>query len=129
MKQTAFYLGLGALLTHELDAMPNHEWRVLPLLRALPDDIASVVFVSLHLPLFAALIALVASSDTATRRYSRLGIGAFLVVHGLAHFLFMGAANYEFSSLLSEALIFGGAALGLTYLALEGRDSRAAAAE
>ena len=28
----AFYLGLGSLFTHEIDAIPNHEWRGLPLL-------------------------------------------------------------------------------------------------
>ena len=31
MKDVIFYLGLGAPLTHELDAMTDHEWRVLPL--------------------------------------------------------------------------------------------------
>lgn len=120
MKDIVFYLGLGTLLTHELDAMPNHEWRVLPLVGALPDDVAPIVFVALHVPIFAALLALVGSSDPRTRSLSRLGVGVFLVVHGLLHVAFMGHAAYEFSSLLSQTLIFGGAAFGALYLVLEG---------
>ncbi|MFQ5478046.1 MAG: DUF6713 family protein [Candidatus Binatia bacterium] len=125
MKEIAFYLGVGALLTHELDAMTNHEWRVLPLVRALPDDIGTVVFVALHVPIFAGLIALLASSNQQTRSLSRLGIGAFLVVHGFLHALLTGHPAYEFSSLMSRILIFGGAALGGAYLVLEGADRRA----
>ena len=45
MKGTLFHLGLGTLFTHELDAVANHEWRVLPLLCRLPDDAGMVVFV------------------------------------------------------------------------------------
>jgi hypothetical protein len=38
MRDLAFSLGLGSPFTHELDAVPNHEWRGLPLLETLPDD-------------------------------------------------------------------------------------------
>jgi hypothetical protein len=126
MKHTLFYLGLATLFTHELDAMPNHEWRGMPVLGSLPDDVAVTWFVLLHVPLFAGLIALVASRNPRTRILSRLVIGAFLVVHGLLHYLKMGDPAYEFSSFISNALIFGGAALGAAYLALEAKDWRAA---
>lgn len=66
MKSTSFYLGLALLFTHEMDSMPNHEWRVLPLLGSLSDS---------------------------------------------AH------PAYEFSSLLSSALIYGAAACGIVYFA------------
>ena len=122
MRKFIFYLGLSTLLTHELDAVANHEWRVLPLLRALPDDIGMLVFVVSHIPIFMGLIALVSSPHSKTRALTRLGVSTFLVVHGLLHFLFVGCPNYEFSSLLSESLIFGGAGFGAGYLALEGRD-------
>ncbi len=127
MKDIAFYLGLGSLFTHELDAIPNHEWRGLPLLRALPDETAMVVFVAAHVPLFAVLIALVASSIPRTRKLSRLVIGAFLLLHGLLHALSIGQPSYEFSSTLSNVLIFGASAFGAVYLALEGRDRLAGA--
>jgi hypothetical protein len=125
MKDIAFYLGMGSLFTHELDAIPNHEWRGLPLLQALPDETAMVIFIAAHVPAFAILIALVASSNAGRRRISRLGISAFLVVHGLLHALSMGQASYEFSSTLSNLLIFGGAAFGALYLLLEARPDRA----
>lgn len=122
MKDVAFYLGLGSLFTHELDAVPNHEWRSLPLLHGLPDDTAMVVFVAAHVPLFAVLIALVASARPRTRTLSRLGIALFLVIHGVPHALSIGQPHYEFSSTLSNMLIFGGSAFGAVYLFLEGRD-------
>ena len=36
---------MGTLFTHELDAMLNHEWRVLPLTSWLSDEIGMIVFV------------------------------------------------------------------------------------
>jgi Family of unknown function (DUF6713) len=119
LKDLIFYLGMAALFTHELDAMPNHEWRGLPILQALPDETAMGLFVAAHVPLFALLIAAVASTTPRIRRLSRLGIAAFLVVHGALHLLSMGQPSYEFSSALSNLLIFGGSACGALYLALE----------
>ena len=124
MKNFVFYLGMGALCSHELDAMPNHEWRVLPLVRELPDEIGMIVFVIAHVPLFALLIALIASSNDRTRTNSRMVISGFLVLHGLLHAIFMSDPNYEFSSMLSNTLIFGGAAFGAIYLGLEIRSKR-----
>ena len=118
MRDMAFYLGLGSLFTHEIDAIPNHEWRGLPLLGAVPDETGMLVFIAAHVPLFAVLIALVASKDERVRRLSRLGISAFIVVHALLHVLSAGAPTYEFSSRLSRLLIFGGAGLAGLYLAL-----------
>jgi phosphotransferase system glucose/maltose/N-acetylglucosamine-specific IIC component len=114
----AFYIGLGLLLTHELDAVANHEWRGLPLLGTLPDEAGMSVFIAAHVPLFAILIALVASKDERTRALSRLGVGVFLVVHGLLHALSAGEPTYEFSSGLSRGLIFGGSTFGALYLLL-----------
>ncbi len=55
IREIAFYLGLGSLFTHELDAVPNHEWRGLPLLGTLPDETGMWVFIAAHVPLFAIL--------------------------------------------------------------------------
>ena len=119
-----FYLGLGALFTHELDAVTNHEWRVLPLLGALSDAAGSQLFVAAHVPLFAVLVALLASMDQRVRGYAQFGFAVFLVVHGGLHALFTGNPSYEFSSWLSKGLIFGGAACGLLYLVVRGRLAR-----
>ena len=124
MKNFAFFIGLGTLFTHELDAIPNHEWRVLPLLRLLPDDLGLVVFVIAHVPIFAVLVAMVASTNERTRNLSRLAISGFLVLHGVAHLLYMDHPDYEFSSVLSQSLIFGGAVFGTIYLVLEAWSKR-----
>ncbi|MGI9431538.1 MAG: DUF6713 family protein [Myxococcota bacterium] len=121
VRNLAFYLGMGFLFTHELDAVPNHEWRQLPLLQSLPDETGMWVFIAAHVPLFALLIALVASPNVRLRRNARRVIGAFLVVHGVLHGLLMGRPGYEFASTLSSVLIFGGAASGALFLALEAR--------
>jgi hypothetical protein len=126
-RSVVFYLGLGSLFTHEIDAIPNHEWRGMPLLGRLPDATGMWIFIAAHVPFFAVLIALVASNDERIRRLSRLGIGAFLVLHGLLHALSASEPTYEFSSRLSRLLIFGAAALGALYLALSVRRKTLAA--
>jgi hypothetical protein len=124
LKSAAFYLAMACLFTHEIDAVPNHEWRGLPFLDALPDATARAVFIAAHVPLFAVLVALVASTSPRTRSLSRLTIAVFLIVHGLLHWLSMGRATYEFGSALSNLLIFGGSTFGVLYLILAARERR-----
>ena len=128
MRDLVFHLGFGTLFAHELDSMLNHEWRVIPVIRSLADETGSIVFVAVHIPVFAILVALVSSENTNTRRMTRKGIGLFLVVHGLLHLLFMKHPAYEFSTVLSHTLIFGGSILGIIYLFLEWNENRGNAA-
>ncbi|MBT6340059.1 MAG: hypothetical protein HOJ48_12265 [Desulfobacula sp.] len=116
MKNIAFNLGMGTLFTHELDAMQNHEWIVLPLTSWLPDEYGMMVFLVFHIPFFAGLIALVSIQNDKIRIPSKLAISLFLIVHSVLHVVFMSHADYEFSSVLSNALIFGGALFGIVYL-------------
>ena len=67
MKHSLFLLGFGCLITHELDAVLNHEWRVLPLLRSLPDELGTIVFVAVHIPIVAVVVALISSIRERTR--------------------------------------------------------------
>jgi hypothetical protein len=124
MRNALFYLGLGTLFTHELDAIANHEWRIMPILRSLPEQAGLNTFVLLHIPLFAVLIALVASNDERLRRLSRLGVSAFLLIHAGLHVWFANEAGYEFASAMSNALIYGGALVGGLYLVISFRDIR-----
>ncbi|RLQ20259.1 hypothetical protein DWB85_18505 [Seongchinamella sediminis] len=119
MKDLFFYLGFGTLFTHELDSMLNHEWRVIPLIRALPDEAGQIVFTMAHIPMFAIILALVSSENSKTRKMARIGVGLFLIIHGLLHILFKGHPAYEFSGILSNVLIFAGSFFGVVYLALE----------
>ena len=84
IKSAVFYIGLGLLFTHELDAMPNHEWRVLPVLSALSDSTGELVFVLAHVPIFAIVIAFVASLDRRVRRRSEALAAVFLIGHALS---------------------------------------------
>jgi hypothetical protein len=130
MRQTSklhdilFFAGMATLFTHEMDAMLNHEWRVLPLTSWLPDQTGMQVFLFFHIPLFAVLIGLVASSNEIIRYRSRIGISIFLVFHSLLHALFTGRSTYEFASIPSILLIYGGALFGFLHLILELRENR-----
>lgn len=122
MKNAIFYLGLGLLFTHEMDAMPNHEWRVLPLIQSLSEATGEIVFLVAHVPIFALIIAFAASMNRKTRLLTQKIACGFLVVHAMLHFAFSGHSSYEFSSTLSNSLIYGAALCGIAYfvaLALE----------
>ena len=115
MKNPAFYLGLALLFTHELDSMPNHEWRVFPFLGSLSDATGEMTFLIAHIPIFALVIAFVASLNPKTRAMARDIASGFLIFHALLHYLFSVNPAYEFSSPLSSILIYGAAICGATY--------------
>lgn len=118
MRNIVFYLGLGILFTHEMDAMPNHEWRVLPILNALPDATGEFAFLIAHVPLFAVVIAFVASLNIKTRELAQKLASGFLIVHAALHFAFSGHADYEFSSFTSSLLIYGAAFCGAVFFVM-----------
>ncbi len=99
--------------------MSNSEWLVLPLTSWLRAEQARLAFVLVHIPLFAIVVALIASPNPNLRNKSRLAVAAFLVIHGLLHVVFAGHEHYEFASTLSQLMIFGGALYGAGYLLLE----------
>ena len=115
MKNFVFYLGLGLLFTHEMDAMPNHEWRVLPMLRFLSELNGEMAFLLAHIPLFALTIGFVASLNIRTRLVAQRLASGFLIIHAVLHFAFTGHPNYEFSANISNVLIFGAALCGTLY--------------
>ena len=51
-----FFTGFAFLACHELDAVAQAEWRLLPLLSRMEDPDAYRWFVMLHVPLFALLL-------------------------------------------------------------------------
>jgi len=48
-----FFFNLALLITHELDAIQCHEWRMFPFICQLNDELAYRVFTILHVPLLA----------------------------------------------------------------------------
>ena len=127
MKRTAFYLGLALLFTHELDAMPNHEWRVLPLLRNLADSSGEATFILAHIPIFAIVIACIASLNLKIRSMARDIACGFLILHALLHFAFSGHPAYQFNSVLSSSLIYGAAVCGVAFLLFRWAENRSPA--
>ena len=122
-----FYSGTAALLTHELDAMTHHEWRLLPILKGLPDATAEPAFVAAHWPLFVLMLGTAASLNLRLRQTARDVICAFLVVHAGLHTFFSGDVLYTFSGTLSQLLIYCAGALGLAYSIIRWRESAAPA--
>jgi hypothetical protein len=122
MTNLFFYLGLATLLTHEMDAMLNHEWRVLPITSGFPDGIGKLIFLFAHIPLYAGVIALIASNKPQQRSWSRIVVSLFLLIHAGLHTLFRKSPSYEFSSTTSLILIYGGGLMGLAHIILELRD-------
>lgn len=116
MKNLFFYLGFATLITHELDAMTQAEWRLLFILRSLPEQIASFTFVVVHIPLIAALLWLTNHESPRIQHWSRIAVATFLMVHAGLHKLLEDHPDYTFDSLLSLGLIYGGGLLGLLYL-------------
>lgn len=118
LASAVFYIALALLLTHELDAMTHHEWRLLPGLASLSDDTGRLVFVLGHVPLFAIVVGFVASLNPRIRRRARLAVAVFVAVHAGLHQAFTGHPDYGFVAASSQLLIFGAGALGLVYLLL-----------
>jgi uncharacterized integral membrane protein len=118
MKNLLFYLVFATILTHELDAMTQSEWRLLFILRNLPEQTASLAFVVLHVPLIVALLWLTNSESEVVKNLSRIVFAGFLVIHSGLHKLLENSPNYTFNSSLSLGLIYGGGLLGLLYLIL-----------
>ena len=126
MKNALFLTGFGFLATHELDAVTQSEWRLLYVLRALPEALARDWFVALHVPLFAVLVWLCHHPRSALRAGSRMALAAFLVVHVGLHLRLQAHPLYHFHGALSQALIFGAGVCGALYLLLCWQERRRA---
>jgi hypothetical protein len=113
-----FYLGFGFLFSHELDAMVQAEWRLLYVLRSMPDETAMPIFVWLHVPFFALIVWLTHHSKQQIQIQSRNVFATFLIVHAGLHYRLSNHPLYTFDTILSKTLIYGGAICGAAYLVI-----------
>jgi hypothetical protein len=118
MEDFVFRLGLACLITHELDAVKQREWRFLFGLRRLPDEVASVVFILGHVPLLAVILALCENGDPLVADWSRGVLDIFCIGHALLHWHLRKNPACTFSSRASRAPIIGAAGLGGVHLFL-----------
>jgi len=116
MKNLWFLLGLGFIASHELDAVTQQEWRLLYVLRSLPEAVAAKAFVALHVPLLALLVWLTHHPMPRLRDGSRMVLMMFLIVHVGLHLRLSDHVLYSFHSPLSQLLIFGAGLCGVLYL-------------
>ncbi len=103
----AFQLLFAMFVAHELDAVAQREWRLLYVLRAMPETLAQDVFVLIHVPLLVLLVWLGWHPRLAVREWSRLAMAAFMVVHAGLHWRLSESPLYTFHSPTSVFLIFG----------------------
>lgn len=113
-----FLLGLSLLLTHEMDAIQHHEWRIFPLTARLSDRAGYHVFTGAHVPLYLVLLWALIGADANTRSTVVVGLDLFFIIHMLLHIALRKHPAYEFSGLLSWSLIVGAGLCGVVDLGL-----------
>jgi hypothetical protein len=106
---------VAALLTHELDAVRRHEWRMHPLTSWLPEHIAAPTFVWAHVPL---LLALQALADALGQPAFRAGVAAFALLHAGLHWAYRHHPRNELRGHGAWTLILMAGLCGAAYLAL-----------
>jgi hypothetical protein len=113
-----FLLGISLVLAHELDAMRAREWRLLFVLRRMPEEHARKAFVLVHVPLVAGLIWLCTHPALEVRLASQIAFNLFLIVHAGLHWRLSGHALYDFHNKVSRGLIVGAALVGALHLSV-----------
>jgi hypothetical protein len=111
-----FFVALSSLLMHELDAIDKKEWRLLFVLRKLPDRGALRWFILLHMPLFVALLVLVAEETSPTTRWIEGGVDVFLIGHAGLHEALSARGDGSFASTFSRMLIWSAALFAVGHL-------------
>ena len=110
-----FFTGFAFLACHELDAVMQAEWRLLPGLSLLDDDSGYFWFVLLHVPLFAGLMWATGSTVLRRRHRAQLTLDAFMVIHLGLHVVLRSHPDNTFHSALSELCIWGAGVTGLVH--------------
>ena len=114
MIEVFYWLMVSALLTHELDAIKNHEWRILPILQNLPDDVGEQIFIWMHLPLVFLVFWL---SQFGAGSVFAIGLSAFAIIHVGLTWLLRNHPAYEYNDLSSWLLICLAGVLGGLHIA------------
>ena len=116
LKNVALVMALSLFLVHEIDAMTHHEWRLLPIIGSLNDEVGRQVFVLLHIPVFFGVIW--ALFMTHWRLMAAKIFCVLLIIHGLVHFIYSGHELYSFVPPIETITVYGAALSGMIYLAL-----------
>ena len=101
-----FHAGLSFLVTHELDAIRCKEWRMLPGLSSLSDNMGLRLFVLAHVPLLFWIFQGIGNPSFVA------GVDIFMMIHLVLHVMFIRHKNNGFKDGMSWALIIGAAVFG-----------------
>ncbi len=106
-----FYLGLSAIVIHEMDAVRCKEWRIFPGLSLLNDARGFKLFMLAHVPLFYFLFwGLIGHGDNAQLKF---GLDVFFITHVGLHLLFLRHKKNEFKDAVSWTIIISAGLFGL----------------
>ena len=111
-----FYFGFALLITHELDAIHRHEWRIFPFICKLKDDVGYYVFVILHIPLLTLLLCLLCYPSENVQYWFKLSMDIFFIMHLGLHLLLKTHIRYEFNNVFSRSIILLNALVGFIHL-------------
>jgi len=104
------------LVTHELDAVRHHEWRILPLFNLIKsDELGFQAFTVAHVPL-QMLLFHQCYTNSDTQLQWRTGLCIFSIIHLSLHWFYRKHPLYTFHNWLSWSLIAGCAFSGAMYL-------------
>ncbi|GAC1554295.1 MAG: hypothetical protein NVS2B7_30240 [Herpetosiphon sp.] len=105
-----FAIAFSCLLTHEMDAIRLQEWKIFPILSALPDKQGYTVFTALHGPLYVLLLWRLLSPGGSM--FIINGLDSFCILHVGLHVVFRNHRHNHFRSWFSWALILGAGLAG-----------------
>ena len=113
MSALLFHIMLAFFLTHEMDAVKRHEWRVLPLFSLMPERLGALLFIWLHVPLIIIILWYGAGNPES---FFAQGLSSFAVAHAGIHVMYRKHPAYEFNNAGSWILIALTAAFGTAHL-------------
>ncbi|MGH1365871.1 MAG: DUF6713 family protein [Calditrichia bacterium] len=115
-----FYAGLAFILTHEMDAIYNKEWRIFPLTYWMSDKAGYSVFTLTHVPLYIWIFYSLFSPDISpeSKLVFKKGLDIFLIVHVFLHIALAFYPQNTFRSATSWFLIIGAGLCGALHLFL-----------
>lgn len=119
MDHPLFLLGLCLLLAHQMDALRLAEWRVLPPLDRIPEAVAPLGFIAVHVPI--CLVMLWGVFFTVPGGLNRAwvtGLDVFFVAHLGLHLVLLRHPRNPFRSAFSWTLIAGAGLCGAADLAV-----------
>ena len=106
-----FLLGFCFLLAHEMDAVRLKEWRILPVLSGMDEELGYRAFVLLHVPLYTLLLwGILGGGDAGSVLIAVLDV---FFVHLALHVVLRNLPENRFGSVFSWVLILGTGAFGV----------------